>query len=54
MWGEMVGIGSCYWGEEVRGMVLVALIEGTSSERLVELLATENDFLVPFFCRTCE
>lgn len=35
-------------------MVLFAVMEGTSFEGLLELLATENDFLVPFFCRTCE
>lgn len=40
-------------GQGVRGVVLVALMEGKSSEGLVELLATENNFLVPFFCRTC-
>lgn len=33
-------------------MDLVALMEGTSFEGLVQLLATKNDFLVPFFCRT--
>lgn len=40
-------------GEEVREMVLVALMEGTSSEGLVELLATEDNFPAPFFWRTC-
>lgn len=33
-------------------MVLVALMEGTNFEGLAGLLATENDLLVPFFCRT--
>lgn len=49
MWPEMVTIGSCQWGQEVRRMVLVALMEGTSFEGFIELVATENEFLVSFF-----
>lgn len=45
----MVGIGSCQWGEEVRGMVVVALMEGTSFEGLVKLLAIEKDFFGAIF-----
>lgn len=49
VWAGMVGIGSCQWGEEVREMVVVALMEGTSFEGLVELLAIEKDFFGAIF-----
>lgn len=46
MWPEMVAIGEKK--SEGRGMVLVALMEGRSFEGFVELVATEDDFLLIF------